>query len=96
LTVNVQDWPYLLPQSAFVLIYLLAIVLCIAVALMLSFHIWGIVVGETSVESHDFPMYRERAKSRGNTFVNCYDLGYAVSPHSTDIILIPDSGNDKT
>ncbi|KAF8702223.1 hypothetical protein AX14_014457 [Amanita brunnescens Koide BX004] len=89
LGVYIDDWPYLLPQSAFVLIYLLAIVLCIAVALMLSFHIWGIVVGETSVESHDFPMYRERAKSRGNTFVNCYDLGkrqnlelfFNVGPH---------------
>jgi len=70
-----QDWPYLLPPTAFVLIYILAGVLCIAVALMLTFHIWGIAKGETSVESHDFPMYSKRAKSRGNVFVNCYDLG---------------------
>ncbi|KAK2459595.1 hypothetical protein APHAL10511_008405 [Amanita phalloides] len=31
--------------------------------------------GETSVESHDFPIYHKKAKSRGTTFVNCYDLG---------------------
>jgi palmitoyltransferase len=53
--------------------------------MMLSFHIWGIAIGETSVESHDFPLYSERAKSRGNAFVNCYDLGYTISSKLMDI-----------
>ncbi|KAF8632744.1 hypothetical protein AX15_001713 [Amanita polypyramis BW_CC] len=68
-------WPHVLPPLIFTLIYLLSVVLGIAVAIMLSFHIWAIAKGETSVESHDFPIYRKHAESRGATFVNCYDLG---------------------
>jgi len=89
LGVYIDNWPYFVPPTAFVLIYILAGILCIAVVLMLSFHIWGIAKGETSVESHDFPMYSKRAKSRGNVFVNSYDLGkrrnlelfFNVGPH---------------
>ncbi|KIL64061.1 hypothetical protein M378DRAFT_78934 [Amanita muscaria Koide BX008] len=69
------DWSYFLPPWVFVLVYLLSSILCLAVAIMLSFHLWGIALAETSVESHDFPAYRAKAKSRGTTFVNCYDLG---------------------
>jgi palmitoyltransferase len=70
-----DDWPYLLPPWVFVLVYLLSSALCFAVAIMLSFHLLGISRAETSVESHDFPMYHAKARERGSTFVNCFDLG---------------------
>jgi len=69
------DWPYLLPQLCFILIYILSIVLCLAVAIMLLWHLWSVCKGETSVEGQDHEVYRDVAKQRGDTFVNSYDLG---------------------
>ncbi|KAJ6582862.1 DHHC palmitoyltransferase-domain-containing protein [Mycena vulgaris] len=69
------DWPYHVPQIAFILIYILAVVMALAVGIMCSFHLWGVANGETTVEGHDFEVYRRVAKSRGETFVNSYDLG---------------------
>lgn len=36
----------------------------LAVGIMLSFHLWTVAHGETTVESHDHEVYRKIAKSR--------------------------------
>ncbi|KAJ7253530.1 DHHC palmitoyltransferase-domain-containing protein [Mycena rebaudengoi] len=69
------DWPHHVPQIAFILIYILAIVMSLAVGIMCSYHLWTIANGETTVESQDHEIYRKIAKSRNETFVNSYDLG---------------------
>ncbi|KAJ7198275.1 DHHC palmitoyltransferase-domain-containing protein, partial [Mycena pura] len=69
------NWPYHVPQIAFILIYILAFVMCLAVGIMCGFHLWTIAHGETTVESQDHDAYRKIAKSRNETFVNSYDLG---------------------
>lgn len=75
LGITYTHWSYDVPEVWYILIYLLSVVLCLAVGIMLSYHLWGIASGETSVESQDHEIYRSRAKSRGETFVNSYDLG---------------------
>ncbi|KAG6374425.1 hypothetical protein JVT61DRAFT_4462 [Boletus reticuloceps] len=45
--------------------YILAGVMCFAVLIMLLWHIWGIVRGETSVEAQDHKVYQKNAKERG-------------------------------
>jgi len=73
--INYTHWSYDVPEVMYILIYLLSVVLCLAVGIMLSYHLWGIACGETSVESQDHNIYRRRAKARGEAFVNSYDLG---------------------
>ncbi|KAF5342559.1 hypothetical protein D9611_002060 [Ephemerocybe angulata] len=68
-------WPHRMPEVLYAMIYILSAVLCFAVGVMLSFHLWGISNGETSVEAQDHEQYRHRAKVRRETFVNSYDLG---------------------
>ena len=48
----------------FAMIYILSVVLCFAVSVMLVFHLYGIVYGETSVEVQDHEVYRRQAKER--------------------------------
>ncbi|KIY66742.1 zf-DHHC-domain-containing protein [Cylindrobasidium torrendii FP15055 ss-10] len=72
---GMDPWPYRIPQIAFILIYVLAAVLSLAVLSMLSYHLWMVMHAETSVESQDFHIYRKVAKRRGETFTNSYDLG---------------------
>lgn len=55
-----------MPQLPFILIYILSVVLCIAVSIMLSWHLWSICKGETSVEGQDHEVYRNVAKQRGD------------------------------
>ncbi|TBU24439.1 DHHC palmitoyltransferase-domain-containing protein [Dichomitus squalens] len=71
-----QPWPYLAPPVCFLLTFILAGVLCMAVTAMAGWHIYMIACGETSVESQDHEHYRRIAKQRGETFVNSYDMGY--------------------
>ena len=59
----------------FSLTYVLCAVLGFAITVMLSFHFWGILNGETSVEAQDHDSYRRRAAEREEDFVNSYDLG---------------------
>jgi palmitoyltransferase len=49
----------------FLLIYIIALALGIAVGAMFSWHLYLISKGETSVENHDFGTYRKLAKGRG-------------------------------
>ncbi|TFK83738.1 hypothetical protein K466DRAFT_497900 [Polyporus arcularius HHB13444] len=71
-----EPWPYFAPPMAFLLTYILSVVLCMAVTAMAGWHLFMIASGETSVESQDHELYRRVARDRGETFVNCYDLGY--------------------
>jgi hypothetical protein len=65
LQIKQTHWSYDVPEVMYILIYLLSVVLCLAVGIMLSYHLWGIACGETSVESQDHNIYRRRAKARG-------------------------------
>ncbi|KAF9223797.1 zf-DHHC-domain-containing protein [Gyrodon lividus] len=76
LGITYVPWTHTLPQLCFILIYILSVVICIAITLMLLWHLWGIARGETSVEAQDHEVYRNIAKGRGETFLNSYDLGY--------------------
>ncbi|KAJ7794842.1 zf-DHHC-domain-containing protein [Mycena olivaceomarginata] len=69
------DWPHHVPQIAFILIYILAVVMALAVGIMCGFHLWTVAHGETTVESQDHDTYRRMAKARNETFINSYDLG---------------------
>ncbi|KAJ7607930.1 DHHC palmitoyltransferase-domain-containing protein [Roridomyces roridus] len=69
------SWPHRVPQIAFILEYILAVVMALAVGIMVSYHLWTVAHGETTVESHDHEIYRKVARSRDETFVNSYDLG---------------------
>lgn len=68
-------WTHAIPAFCFLMSYMLSIVLCLAVFIMLLWHIWSISKGETSVEAQDHEIYRKIAKERGEAFVNSYDLG---------------------
>ncbi|PAV16398.1 zf-DHHC-domain-containing [Pyrrhoderma noxium] len=70
-----DNWPHWTPEILFTLIYILSVVLCFAVGIMCLWHLHSISIGETSVEGHDHSMYRKVAESRGETFINCFDLG---------------------
>ncbi|EJU06410.1 zf-DHHC-domain-containing protein [Dacryopinax primogenitus] len=69
-------WPYFPGRVAFILIYILAGVLSLAVLTMLLWQLRLISVGETTVENYDNDAYRRMTRSRGEPFVNCFDLGW--------------------
>jgi len=69
------NWNHWTPSWAFLLCYILAVVICLALFVMCGWHVWSIAQGETTVESHDFEGYRKMARSRGDTFINSFDLG---------------------
>ncbi|KAJ7679345.1 DHHC palmitoyltransferase-domain-containing protein [Mycena polygramma] len=69
------EWEHHVPQIAFIMEYILAVVMALAVGIMCAFHLWGVAHGETTVEGQDHDVYRRMAKSRNETFVNSYDLG---------------------
>ncbi|KAF5374532.1 hypothetical protein D9615_009074 [Tricholomella constricta] len=75
LGITYTRWPYHVPEIAYIITYLLSVVICLAVGIMLSYHLYSISWAETSVEGQDHEVYRRKAKSRGETFVNSYDLG---------------------
>ncbi|KAF9457954.1 DHHC palmitoyltransferase-domain-containing protein [Collybia nuda] len=75
LGVSYTPWPHTVPEIMYIMIYILSGVLCLAVGIMLAYHLYGIGNGETSVEGQDHEVYRKRAKARGEEFVNSYDLG---------------------
>ena len=49
----------------FTVVYFLCLVMCLAVGTMLTWHLWGVAVGETAVESQDHEHYQRVALSRG-------------------------------
>ena len=50
----------------------LSVVLCLAVGVMVTWHLLSIARGETTVESHDHDLYRKAARSRGE--VRTFDV----------------------
>ncbi|KAI0050411.1 zf-DHHC-domain-containing protein [Auriscalpium vulgare] len=75
LGINDDEWNYLVHPIIFAVTYMISVVMCLAVATMLLWHMWSVSVGETSVESQDHDVYRRMAESRGESFANSYDLG---------------------
>ncbi|KAI0760968.1 zf-DHHC-domain-containing protein [Trametes elegans] len=74
-----ESWPYFMPPVAFLLTYILSVVMFLAVSAMAGWHLYMVASGETSVETQDHEHYRRVAKQRGDTFVNCYDLGWRTN-----------------
>jgi hypothetical protein len=65
-TYTLQDeWDHRMSPIVFTVIYFLCLVMCLAVGTMLTWHLWGVAVGETAVESHDHEHYQRVAVSRG-------------------------------
>ena len=60
-----KQWPYYTPQLAFMLIYIVCIALGIAIGAMLAWHLWLVIKGQTTVESHDANYYKKVATKRG-------------------------------
>ncbi|KJA16200.1 hypothetical protein HYPSUDRAFT_47637, partial [Hypholoma sublateritium FD-334 SS-4] len=75
LGITYTPWNHYVPEIMFAMIFILSVVLCFAVGVMLSYHLYGISWGETTVEAQDHEEYRKKAKRRNETFVNSYDLG---------------------
>ncbi|KAI0819261.1 DHHC palmitoyltransferase-domain-containing protein [Trametes gibbosa] len=71
-----DPWPFFAPQMAFLLTFILSVVLCLAVSAMAGWHLYMVACGETSVETQDHEQYRKIASQRGETFINSYDLGW--------------------
>ena len=64
-----SQWPHYTPEILFILIFILSFVLWFAVGIMLMWHVWGIVQGETSPEAQDHEIYRKVAKERGEVSI---------------------------
>ncbi|OJT09976.1 hypothetical protein TRAPUB_13539 [Trametes pubescens] len=60
-----DPWPYYAPPMMFMMIYILAVVLCLAVSAMAGWHLYMVASGETSVETQDHEQYRKIASQRG-------------------------------
>ncbi|SPO26983.1 uncharacterized protein UTRI_10448_B [Ustilago trichophora] len=72
-----QEWEYAYTPRVFVmLLFILALVMGLALAVMAGWQVILVGRGETSVESQDNAHYRELAKKRGQEFVNVYDVGW--------------------
>ncbi|KAI0057823.1 zf-DHHC-domain-containing protein [Artomyces pyxidatus] len=70
-----EEWNHHVSPIVFAITYILSIVMCLSVGVLLVWHLWSVACGETSVENSDHDVYRRVAKSRGDTFLNSYDLG---------------------
>ncbi|KAJ9480317.1 putative Palmitoyltransferase PFA3 (putative) [Pseudozyma hubeiensis] len=68
------DYPYM-PRVLVMLLFILALVMGAALAVMAGWQLILVSRGETSVESQDNTHYRELAEKRGQQFVNVYDVG---------------------
>jgi len=67
-------WPHHVPEIAFAIIYILAVVLFFAVSMMGGYHLLGVAKGETSVEAQDYEIYRMKAKNRGEVCWSTIDF----------------------
>ncbi|KAH9042253.1 zf-DHHC-domain-containing protein [Lactarius pseudohatsudake] len=70
-----DEWEHRMSPVVFSIIYFVCLVMCLAVGTMFTWHLWGVAVGETAVESQDHEHYQQVAQSRGEIFQNSYDLG---------------------
>ncbi|KAG8700047.1 hypothetical protein FRC09_006210 [Ceratobasidium sp. 395] len=58
-------WSHRTPEMAYIIIYILALALGLAVCVMLLWNVYQIGQGVTTVEGYDYGLYAERAKDRG-------------------------------
>jgi palmitoyltransferase len=71
-----QPWIGLSARGTIVLIFVLSVAVGMAVGLMLAWHIYLVLTGQTTIEFY-FNRYRmQTAKERGETYHNEFDLGY--------------------
>jgi len=70
-----KPWDHYTPEFVYVTEFALSCVIGFAILIMFGWHLWSIGQGETSVEVQDNDQYRKIARSRGQEFVNSYDLG---------------------
>ncbi|KAJ7301186.1 zf-DHHC-domain-containing protein [Mycena albidolilacea] len=69
------DRPHHVPQIVFILVYILAVVMALAVGIMCGFHLWTVAHGETTVESQDHDTYRRMTKAR-NEPISAHTIYY--------------------
>ncbi|KDN37792.1 hypothetical protein RSAG8_09947, partial [Rhizoctonia solani AG-8 WAC10335] len=74
---GMNPWPHRTPEMVYLIIYILCLALGLAVSVMFLWNIYQIGKGVTTVEGYDHGIYSDRAQSRGETFVNSYDLGFS-------------------
>lgn len=68
------QWSHHVPETAFAIMYILAVVLFFAVSVMGGYHLLGVAKGETSVEAQDHEIYRIKAKNRGEVCWSTIDF----------------------
>ncbi len=73
-----NEWEHRMSPIIFTVIYFLCIVMCLAVGTMLVWHLWGVAVGETAVESQDHEHYQQVARSRGEV---CLLYQFSIPPN---------------
>jgi hypothetical protein len=64
-----DDWPHLVPELAYSVVYIICAVMWVIVGIMLMWHLAGIARGETAVEAQDHDVYRDLADTRGQVRV---------------------------
>ena len=67
-----QEWNYNVSEMVFTLIYVLNVVICFAVGVMLTYHLYEIAYGETGMEAQDNEVYRRQAKDRNEVYDSLY------------------------
>ena len=72
----------------FTLIYVLSVVICFAVGVMLTYHLYEIAYGETGVESQDNDVYRRQAKERNEVYYYYYSIPSTTTSHIICLIFI--------
>ena len=63
-------------KTSIALTFMLCLSIGIAVLCLLLFHLYLLLTGQTTVEFHGNWANKRRAKRRGTTWINPYDLGY--------------------
>ncbi|WRT69363.1 uncharacterized protein IL334_006347 [Kwoniella shivajii] len=69
------EWPSITPKLGFTLIYVLCLAIGFAVSVLMTWHLYMVSYGETSIESHDNAYLASKAKKEGLIYLNPYDLG---------------------
>lgn len=62
----------------FGMVYILSVVLCLAVGVMLIYHLTLIAYGETSVEAQDNDVYLRQAKERNEVYIFAIPLQVSI------------------
>ena len=79
------------------LIYIVCIALGFAIGAMLAWHLWLVIKGQTSVESHDASHYKKVAKKRGGAALSSWRIYCSSDPSCRSIrqLLRPRSSRES-